>query len=182
MSLVSRHLGQIAIAIAGTGLLATMMLTNPGYQRATRPFQQAVPAGETGQTRLIGGSFDDWRTASIILTGSARRDSQGVFLIAELTLSGTTTSTAIDAYWIGGSGRRYAATTRIAGLPRRLQDVRLQPGLTSHTVAIFEIPPDEIPGGAVLLTLPRDPMLDGTLRLAPPDAPPRHVETESFGA
>lgn len=181
MSQLRIRLGQVAIVMIGAGLMAGMMLTNPDHDRGTRPFIRVVSAGETGQTRMIGGRFDSWRTADVIDAGGVRLDTQGVFLIAEMILHGTRTSTGIDAYWIGNSGRRYAATRRIRDLPRQSQHVFLQPGLTTRTMAIFEVPPDEITGGAILLTMPYDPMLDGTLRLLPPTALPQHGQVESFG-
>lgn len=175
----------LLIVAGGAVALFAMMLSNPDYNSAVRAFVTPVAAGETGQTRLIRGQFQGWRTADRITFPEYGRDVQrtteGLFLITDLALSGTTISTPIDAWWIGASGRRYAATRRIAGLPRQTDLLWLQPGLDSHAMAIFELPPDEVAGGALLLTLRFDPVLDGTLRLAPPEAPPAHQEDERLG-
>lgn len=168
----------LLVIAASAVALSGMMLTNPDYNRALQPFVTDVPFGEPGQTRLIIARFDGWRSAdqvSFTQFGTDQtRDSEGVFLIADLVLSGTTRSTRVDASWIGASGREYAATRRISGVEGQLDDLWLQPGLESRASAYFELPADEIEGGALRLSLPLDPDLDGTLRLAAPDGTPPH--------
>lgn len=169
----------LMIAVAGAVLLAGMMLTNPDYNRAVRPFETRVAPGESGQTRLIAGRIEGWRTADSVtfphLGSPVRRDTQGRFLILDLKLSGTTESTMLRAFWIGASGRRYETTARISGAFPQIEDLWLQPGLESKAIAIFELPPDEIAGGALLLTDRVDTPLDGRLRLAAPVEAPPHV-------
>ncbi|GAB1362998.1 hypothetical protein MASR1M32_22340 [Rhodobacter sp.] len=65
-------------------------------------------------------------------------------------------------------------------LPQQLTDQWAQPGLESRAIAIFELPPDEITGGALMLGLPLDPRLEGKLRLAPPADPPRALSEREF--
>jgi hypothetical protein len=180
------RLPPLLIALAGAALLAGMMLTNPDYNSAVRPFESRVSPGEAGQTRLIDGRIEGWRTADVIaflrFGSMLRRDTQGVFLIVDLKLSGTTESTQLRATWIGASGRRYDSTARIDGAFLLIQDLWLQPGLESTAMAIFELPPDEIPGGAILLADRIAAPLDGQLRLsAPEDAPPHLAELELAG-
>ena len=99
----------ILIAAVSAALLGGMMLTNPDYNSIVRPFETRVPPGETGQTRLIGGRIEGLRTADVITFpryGSpVRRETQGVFLIVDAALFGTTESTMLRATWIGASGR-----------------------------------------------------------------------------
>lgn len=169
----------VLISVVGLALLAGMMLTNPDYNSVVRPFETSVPPGGSGQTRLIAGRILGWRTADRLelppAAGGQLRETQGVFLIVDLKLSGTTESTMIRAAWIGASGRRYATTARVSGSLHQIEDVWLQPGLESRATAIFELPPDEIAQGAILLTLRIDPPLDGTLRLAAPVEAPVHA-------
>lgn len=170
----------LLIVLAGAAALAGMMATQPDYNSAVRPFVSHAAPGDWAETRLIRARFDGWRTADRIVPPDGRaRETGGVFLIADLTLAGRGTSTMVDAAWIGATGRRYAATRRVSGLPLQLDDLWLQPGLDSRAVAVFELPPDEIAGGALALTLRLDPALDGTLRLAPPMSPPAHRAVES---
>lgn len=173
------------IAVSATALGA-MMVINPDYNRALRPFVSHVTTGETGQTRLIAGQMEGWRTADQIAFSEygekIQRDTDGVFLIVDMSLSGTTSSTMVAASWVGASGREYATTRRIGGVPGQLDDLWLQPGLTSKATAFFELPPDEIAGGALRLALRLDPALDGTLLLDPPVEPPAHEDVASFGA
>lgn len=169
----------VLIAAATSLLLAGMMLTNPDYNSAVRPFEIEVAPGETGQTRLIGGRIEGWRTADAITFPASgkpvRRDTQGIFLIVDLRLHGTTESTMLQATWLGTSGRRYAATKRISGAFLQIQDLWLQPGLTSRAIAIFELPADEIPDGALLLSDRIDAPLDGRLHLRAPVEMPVHA-------
>lgn len=171
----------LLIAAASAVLLAGMMLTNPDYNSTVRPFETTVAPGESGQTRLIGGQITGWRTADRLefpSYGSPQsRDTQGVFLIVDLRLSGRTESTMLRAAWIGASGRRFDTTARVSGAFLQVQDLWLQPGLDSKAIAIFELPPDEIAGGALLLSDRIDAPLDGRLRLlAPLDAPPHQAQ------
>ena len=171
----------VLISLVGLALLAGMMLSNPDYNSVVRPFEVSVPPGGSGQTRLIAGQIEGWRTADVLTlpptSGGQLRDTQGVFLIVDLKLFGTTESTMIRAAWIGASGRRYATTTRISGTLHQIEDVWLQPCLESSATAIFELPPDEIAQGAILLTLRIDPPLDGTLRLSAPTEAPEHADS-----
>ncbi|MDT1061372.1 hypothetical protein RM190_05825 [Paracoccus sp. CPCC 101403] len=166
------------ILVVAAVLLGAMMLSNPDYNSAIRPFVAEAEPGEMGRTRLIAGRFDGWRTADRVQFSQygrkLTRGTGGVFLIADLTLSGTTTSTMVAATWIGASKRQYRATSRVSGPPRLIDQLWLQPGIRNKTFAVFELPPDEIAGGALLLTLPLNPPMEGTLQIAPPETPPGH--------
>lgn len=179
-----KPLGNILIVAIAAGLLAAMMWSNPNYARAIRPFVSTAAPGQTGQTRLIAGRFLSWQTADrIAFSAFGRdmlRDSGGLFLIVDLALSGTLRSTPVEAVWIGASQRRYAATTRIQGLPRQLDSLCLQPGLESKTFAIFELPPDEVQGGALLLAQKQQQPLEGNLRLESPTTAPEHLPIKRF--
>lgn len=170
--------GPLIVALVGALLLAGMLETNPDYNSAIRPFVTKVAVGEEGKTRLYSGSFPSWRTADKIsfplYNKEITRDTEGVFLIAEPQLLALTSSSFFDAVWIGKSGRRYATTKRISNLPRQAGMLYLQPGFQSRAIAIFELPPDEIAGGSLLVTPPYEPPLDGDLQLAPPDTAPVH--------
>lgn len=174
------------LAIIGVSLaaLGAMMVTNPDYNRALRPFVTHVPAGQMGQTRLLAGRMEGWRTADrVAFTEYGKevaRGSDGVFLIVDLSLSGTTDSTMIAASWVGSSGREYMTTKRITNVPGQIEELWLQPGLESRAIAVFELPPDEVTGGALRLTLRLDPDLDGTLLLDPPTEAPAHEDVARF--
>lgn len=179
-----RPMNIVTLAV-GAALLAAMMLTTPEYNDAIKPFVTKVDAGQIGKTRLISGRFDAWRTADQIsfLEGEndVTRNTEGVFLIVNLQLSGTTRSTPVDATWQGSSNRRYQASKRVLNLPQQIDLLWLQPGVASKTFAVFELPPDEIEGGRLLLTLGYNPPLDGTLSLAPPKTAPSHEPTARLG-
>ena len=176
--------GHVAVILAAAVMLAGMMLTNPDYNSIVRPFVSHAGPGESGATRLIEGRLTGWRTADAIAftdySGDKLRRTDGVFLIAELTLTGRSTSTLVAAEWVGASGRHYATTSRVSGLRQQIEDVWLQPGLDMKAIAIFELPPDELEGGAVLLTLRLNPPLDGTILLDAPTDPAPHEAVARF--
>ena len=180
-----KGLAPACIALAGAGLLAAFHATNPGYNETFRPFVTDVPADQPGETRLFGGQVAGWRTADRIGFSRFGRDrlleTQGVFLLVDLRLHANIQSTTLRAVWQGASGREYAATARAENLPGAVESVALQPGLTMSALAVFELPADEIAGGALVLTSPLNPPLEGGLRLQPPAAPPEHRAEEGFG-
>lgn len=170
------------IVLAGAAALAGMMLTQPDYGRATRPFVSHAGAGDWAETRLFRARLDGWRSADRVALADGRAlDSAGVFLIVDMTIAGQGVSTTADALWIGASGRRYAATRRVADLPRQVMGQWFQPGLDSRATALFELPPDEIAGGALMLTRYPEAPLDGTLRLDALPGMPAHRAIESLG-
>lgn len=178
------RLASITVVLAGAGMLAGLRATNPDYDRAIAPFVTTVAANESGTTQLIGGRFLDWRLADRIAFPHAgaevTRDTGGSFLIVDLEVRGTTQSTPARAVWIGSSGRRYATTRRVSGLARQLDEIWLQPGVPLSALAIFELPPDEVEGGSLLLTLTLDQPLEGNLRLLPPPTAPTHEAIARF--
>ncbi len=176
-----RRLAPLFAALLGAFVLALLMASNPGYDRAFRPLTTFVPRGASGETRMFGARFEDWRTAARLVLPAGTRDTDGLFLIVDLTLAGTVESTMVRADWLGATGRRYAATLRAEGMPRGIDQLWLQPGLTSRGTAVFELPLDEINGGVLDLHLALDPSLEGALRLAPPAGVPPHVAVEEIG-
>lgn len=180
-----KWLAPTCVVLAGAGLLAAFQATNPGYNETFRPFVIDVPADQPGDTRLFDGRIAGWRSADRISFSQFGRDrllnTQGVFLLVDLRLHANIQSTTLRAVWLGASGREYAATARAENLPGALESVALQPGLTMSALAVFELPPDEIAGGALILASPLNPPLDGVLRLQPPAAAPEHRAEESFG-
>lgn len=63
MTSVGRALASAAVLLIGAALLAGMMLSNPGYDRALRPFVTDVAAGTRGETRTFAAAFTGWETA-----------------------------------------------------------------------------------------------------------------------
>ena len=62
------------IVLAGAAALAGMMLTQPDYGRATRPFVSHAGAGDWAETRLFRARLDGWRSAE-------RRNGGGAFKV-----------------------------------------------------------------------------------------------------
>ncbi|KRW93654.1 hypothetical protein [Paracoccus sp. MKU1] len=170
-------LGRIAIVLAGAALLGGMMQTAPDYNSVVQPFRHHVAAGRTGEARSFRARFTGLRLADrIAFRRYGRdlvRDSDGVFLIAEIEAEATLASQRLDAVWQGASGRRYALSRRAEDIPRGLESRWFQPGLSNRAVAVFELPADEVAGGALVLTGSFTAVFDSALHLAPPALPER---------
>lgn len=184
MTSVVKMLASGFAVTVGAALLAGMMLTNPSYDRALRPFVTDAAPQTKGATRSFRATFTGWETAQTITFApfgrSTIRSTGGIFLITAVTVEGVHNSTRLSAVWAGASGRLYHETPRIRDLAQQLPEQWAQPGLESRAIAIFELPPDEVQGGALLLSLPLDPRLDGKLRLAPPADPPKQQSERIF--
>lgn len=175
----------ILIFLIAALMLGGMMMTTPGYNQARAPFITTVPFDQQGQTRLFGGRFLDWRTADRIemdqFGTKTTRDTEGVFLIVDLMVTGTSETTVAEASWLGASGRRYDATKRVTTLPGQLDLQWLQPGIEAKTFTVFELPPDEVQGGGLLLSHGFPRPLDGVLRLEGPATAPKHETVVRLG-
>ncbi|UFM64765.1 hypothetical protein LOS78_13885 [Paracoccus sp. MA] len=169
--------GRVLIVLAGAALLGAMMQSAPDYDSTVQPFRSPVAAGETGEARSFRARFTGMRLAErIAFRRYGRdlvRDSDGLFLIAEIEAEARLASQRLDAVWQGASGRRYALSHRAEDIPRGLESRWFQPGLTDRAIAVFELPEDEVAGGALVLTGSASAVFDSALHLAPPALPER---------
>ncbi|UFS65015.1 hypothetical protein LO749_00085 [Paracoccus denitrificans] len=165
--------GSIAIVLAGAALLGAMMQTAPDYNSTVQPFRSHVAAGGTGEARSFRARFAGARLADRIAFSRFGtefvHDTDGVFLIAEIEVEATIVSQRIDASWQGASGRRYALSRRAQDIPRGLDSHWFQPGLTGRAIAVFELPPDEVAGGELVVNNSFTAVFDSALHLAPPE-------------
>lgn len=147
---------QLLVLVVGIALLGAMMATMPDYNRVFQPFRITASEGEIAGGRLFSARFLDWETAGKITFENygrnVERDTQGIFLIAHFEISEVQRSIGVAAVWEGRSGRHYMETGRAEGAPGALDDRQFQPGLVSRPHAVFELPPDEIAGGRLLLS------------------------------
>ncbi|KXF74683.1 hypothetical protein ATN84_22575 [Paramesorhizobium deserti] len=165
----------IAIVLVGGALLGVMMQTAPDYNSVVQPFRSHLATGETGEARSFRARFTGARLAERIafrrFGRDLVRDTDGVFLIAEIEAEATVASQQIGATWRGASGRDYALSRRAQGIPTGLDSRWFQPGLTDRAIAVFELPEDEIAGGEMVLTNSFNAVFDSALHLAPPPLP-----------
>ncbi|WJS86940.1 hypothetical protein [Paracoccus sp. TOH] len=166
---------RILIVLAGAALLGAMMQTVPDHNSVVQPFRSAVAAGGTGEARSFRARFTGLRLADRIafrrFGRDLVRDSNGLFLIADIEAEARLASLQLDAVWQGASGRRYALSHRAEDIPRGLESRWFQPGLINRAIAVFELPEDEVAGGALVLTSGFTAAFDSALHLAPPAGP-----------
>ena len=176
---MSRLVNLLAVLL-GAGFLGAMMNTLPDYNSSFQPF--GVHAGEdgVGQGRLFTAKLDGLRSAGAISYADhgteVVRDTSATFLVAELTIGARKESRQVEAIWLGATGRQYGQTVRVGNAPRNLSSAWFQPGLEDRVVAVFELPGDEIAGGALALMARGDPVMDSAVHLAAPATPPQEQD------
>lgn len=166
--------------VLGACALGAMMTTTPGFDDVFKPLRTTAQNGAYAQGRLFAARFADWQTAerlSFERYGTpVARDTPGVFLVVDVDIAHVRESVQLAAAWLGRSGRRYEQTTRADEAPSTLGTRRFHPGLEDQGRAVFELPPDEIEGGTLLLARKGLNVLDSELALTPPaGAPGRHA-------
>lgn len=165
----ARHIIPILL---GACILGAMMSTTPDFDSVFQPMRTTAPSGAAAQGRLHAARFADWQTADQLAFDyygtPVTRDTQGVFLIANIDISNVRESVRLTATWEGRSGRRYDQTARADGAPGTLDVRQFHPGIDDQGRAVFELPPDEIEGGKLLLTRKGLTVLDSELALTPP--------------
>lgn len=168
-----RPVAAVATAALATLALVGMRWTTPSYDVLTGPLDTAASVGERVAAREFEVRAEPPRFARRIAHASGRkrieRDTSGVWVMVPLEVTATAETMSLrGVVWRGASGRLYAQTPRLGG-SGLISDATLQPGLSREGVALFEIPPDEAPGGALLLSRGVEPRLDSRLVIAVPD-------------
>src|SRR5690606_21454356 len=100
------------------------------------------------------------------------RDTSATFLVANLSITGRSESRQLEAGWVGATGRQYSQSARLEDAPRNLPSARLEPGLTDRTVAVFELPEDEIDGGRLGLVTRGNFAMDSAVHFYGPTTVP----------
>lgn len=184
------RLRYIIPVLLGACILAAMMMTTPDFNSVFRPFRTDARDGSPDETlaqgRLFSARFTDWKTADKLAFeryGKAiTRDTQGVFLVVDFELLNVRESVRLTATWLGRSGREYVQTTRAEGTPLTLDVRQFHPGIANKGSAYFELPPDEIQGGQLLVARRGPNTLDSELVLKPTsNAPVSHQEVLRIG-
>ncbi|WP_353194878.1 hypothetical protein [Pusillimonas noertemannii] len=165
--------------VLGACALGAMMATTPDFNSVFRPLRTTAPNGAAAHGRLLAVRFADWQTAQQLsferYGATVMRDTQGVFLVVEFDISDVRESVRLAAAWQGRSGRRYDQTKRVDDAPSTVDTRQFHPGLEDRGRAVFELPPDEIEGGTLLLARKGPNILDSELALTPPaGSPARH--------
>lgn len=163
-------LASLAVVAAAALVLAGFRWTTPGYEILTGPIGASGVQGQTVAGRTFSAKIDDIRFADRVrLTRygkTVERDTDGVWAVVSAELAALSETAVVHAAtWRGASGRLYAASRRVEGAPGLLQGKILQPGLPSKGLFVFELPPDEVQGGILLLSAAASPRLDSELRI-----------------
>ncbi len=176
--------------IAGLGLAVLLLYglqkTMPTYGNITSPIALWGKAGEMLRARNFALTVKDIRIArEIKLTAIGRErlySTSGVWALVEVEAAALNeTVTLTSANWLGRDGARYEASERLSNAPGLLTSQRLEPGLTTRALLIFEFPESELIKGQILIAraaflpldnemhidadLPAEPLIHPTLTL-----------------
>ncbi|MCO5082326.1 MAG: hypothetical protein M9955_11795 [Rhizobiaceae bacterium] len=169
------HLANLLAVLLGVGF-GVMMNTLPDYNSSFQPFGVGADENGVGRGRLFTAKLAGLSSAGEIsypaFGADIVRDTSATFLVAEISIAARKESRQVEAIWLGATGRQYSQTVRIENAPRDLPTAWFQPGLEDRVRAVFELPEDEIAGGALVLMAQGDPILDSAVRLPAPAAPP----------
>lgn len=167
--------GLLAVLL-GAAALGTMMSTVPDYNSSFQPFAVYADKDGIGQGRLFTAELVGLKTAGVIsytrFGEDVSRDTSATFLVADLSITGRSESQQLEAVWVGATGRQYGQSARLDDAPRNLSSARFEPGLTDRTVAVFEVPGDEIVGGRLGLVTRGSMVMDSAVHFAKPERMP----------
>ncbi|EKF18780.1 hypothetical protein [Nitratireductor pacificus] len=170
------HAGNLVVFVLGGAMLGTMMNTLPGYDASLQPFVVHADENGFGQGRSFTAELRGFRSSDAIsYTRYGKdivRDTSAIFLVAELSISARRGSQQVEAIWLGATGRQYKESTRLDGAPRILASARFEPLLNGRSLAVFELPEDEIVGGRLVLMARGSAVLDSAVHFAEPTTLP----------
>ena len=168
--------GNLMAMLIGGAALGTMMSTVPDYNSSFQPFAVFVGEDGTGKGRQFTAELAGFRRADVIsftqFGQEVSRDTSATFLVVDLSITGQLESQKLTPIWLGATGRQYHQSARLEDAPRVLSSATFQPGLTDRTVAIFEVPEDEIVGGQLGILPSGWMVLDNVVHYAGPATMP----------
>lgn len=154
MTLSWRTLAALTVAAA---VLYGLQQTKPGYADITAPLAVKGKAGE----RLSGREFDVQVTGTrlanrlqVTAYGQSRiLTTSGVWLIVDVKAEARDETVAITAAsWRGPTGLEFLASERLSTFPTLIRGQRLEPGIEKTGQIIFEMPPEQLAGGVLLMS------------------------------
>lgn len=161
--------------LVGLAALAAMKTTRVNYARLTGPIEIAVAAGAEGHARLFRARLLGLAKARQIVWKEGgvevRRSTNAVWLMAALEAEALDETAGLVPLWRGGAGRLTSVSRRLSSAPQMIGAAVLQPGFPRRGFAVFEVPEDEIEGGALILSPFLAPTYDARLNFASPDKP-----------
>lgn len=168
---VRRAVGVAACVTLAAAALAALRWTTPSYATLTGPIPVAGRQGERAEGRAFAVTVETIELAGRVRVTrfgrTVERTTDGVFAVVTARVEAGAATTSIGAAaWIGPSGRVYAQTQRIDGASSLLMGRTIQPGLPRSGVFVFELPADEVEGGALRLSRFPEPRLDSELWIA----------------
>lgn len=145
----------VALCLAIAALYG-MRLSTPLYSEIVSPVAVPGVQGKPAKTaRFVMGIVKVYLAQELTapgLGGTRTYTTSGRWLVIEAAAKASSESIALtSAQWRGPDGIRYAMTRRLSATPGLLGSERLEPGIPRPILLVFELPENQIEGGALLV-------------------------------
>ncbi|MBN9044170.1 MAG: hypothetical protein J0H18_00715 [Rhizobiales bacterium] len=156
-----------AVAVAA---LAFLQSTTPSYTLLTGPVETDGVQKDTVSSRTFAIKVKKViRAETISFTRYGQpteRQTGGCWLIVSVELQSKRETMSIRGAAIeGASGRLYRQSLRVDGAPRLVSDKRIQPGLTTRGLFVFELPEPETQDMTLVVSRQPSPRLESEIRV-----------------
>lgn len=160
----------LAVALAAAALY-TLQQTRPLYSDITSPIVSWGGMGEKVEASAFSLSLDKVRVARTLNVESFGKSkpytSSGVWVVAEGEAEAKfETLSLISGEWLSRRGVRYILTDRIPATIEMMPGDVYQPGLPRPVLLVFEMPPEAVDGGTVVVARSKLMPLDDEIRIA----------------
>lgn len=162
-------------AISGLALAVLVLYglqkTMPTYGNITSPIALYGKTGEALSARNFTITVKDLRLARAITLSAFGRErsysTSGVWALVETEAAARDETIILtSASWLGRDGARYTASERLSNAPGLLTNQRLEPGLSTRALLVFEIPESELPDAEILVARTAYQPLDNEIHIA----------------
>ncbi|MBB4091682.1 hypothetical protein HGG72_22535 [Ochrobactrum pecoris] len=144
----------LCLAIAA---LYGMQHSTPYYSEILSPVSIKGQQGKPTETsRFAVGVANVHRTRQLTTPGIASTrtyNTDGEWLVIEAAAKAKLESlNLMSVEWLGPNGIRYAMSKRLTNASGMIGSERLEPGIPRPVLIVFELPPDQIAGGKLLIS------------------------------
>lgn len=165
-----RFLATITGVLAAAVLLQLFQATTPGYAQLTGPILTSGAQKDTVDSRTFSVRTGKVVQAKTLVLKrfdrTIERQTQGTWLVVSAELRAFQETMPVAGAMIRGtSGRLYVQTHRADGAPQLLSLKRVQPGLPTTGILVFELPEEETGDMTLILSKQASPRLEDEIHV-----------------
>ncbi|TWF47651.1 hypothetical protein [Neorhizobium alkalisoli] len=160
-----RFLATIIGILTAAALLQVFQATTPGYAQLTGPILTSGAQKDTVSSQTFSVRIDKAVQAKTLVlkrfSRTIERQTQGTWLVVSAELwAFQETMPLAGASIRGASGRLYVQTHRADAAPQLLSLKKVQPGLPTTGILVFELPEEEATDMTLILSKQASPRLE----------------------